>query len=306
MSGLTPQVRPDKNGKLVTRHIRFDPRPAAVRTNIPNRVTAGKSGAGRFDFKQNSEAEIDLVDDGIDNMEFGDGVYGDYPRNYEKLADLESDYMRDVEADPTIEGMEAAVAKYRREAIRFELEVMTGQANRENYPDKDWYEIPSDNGWMSEEMDDDDFYLTPALLEDRALKRVNEVRKQQLESQYGKYRGEFPEGPAEIELSTTTEHGKWSGTIVKERVAGYEESIQMRHSVAMAITSTNAGVAINEVNKAVKEAHDSGTGAAYVLARTGFNAETRKPEYNEVLVVPSKRETERIGLGTKAISEGWL
>jgi hypothetical protein len=29
----------------------------------PNRVNAGKAGAGRFDFKRNSEADIDLVDD---------------------------------------------------------------------------------------------------------------------------------------------------------------------------------------------------------------------------------------------------
>lgn len=34
----------------------------------PNRVTSGKSGAGRFDFKRNSEAEIDLVDDASESQ----------------------------------------------------------------------------------------------------------------------------------------------------------------------------------------------------------------------------------------------
>lgn len=44
---------------------------------VPNRVTSGKSGAGRFDFKRNSEAEIDLVDEPgtavlNDDLDFGD------------------------------------------------------------------------------------------------------------------------------------------------------------------------------------------------------------------------------------------
>lgn len=37
----------------------------------PNRITAGKSGAGRFDFKRNTEAEIDLVDDVVFEVTVG-------------------------------------------------------------------------------------------------------------------------------------------------------------------------------------------------------------------------------------------
>jgi hypothetical protein len=81
---------------------------AVVSNFNPSRVAAGKSDGGQFAAKVNGEQELDLVDefdDDIDSMEFGDGVYGDYPRNYDTVMELESGYMADIEANPTMEGM---------------------------------------------------------------------------------------------------------------------------------------------------------------------------------------------------------
>jgi hypothetical protein len=264
----------------------------------PNRVNAGKAGAGQFDFKCNSEADIELVD-----MEFGDGVYGDYPHNYDTVMELESAYMEDIEADPTHDGLMAAIRKYRREAVRFELELKSGDANRDNYPDKEWFNLPENHGMGMDETDDEEFYLTPALLEVRAVARINEIRQQQLEAQYGKYRSEFAEGSPEIQISTTTEHGKWTGYVEQKMT---EDDRARNRIVGRAITSTDAETAINEVKEVVKQSRGSGIGAAYRITRKGFDTYTGEPEFNEVLVVPSEREVERINLGTKAISEGWL
>lgn len=262
----------------------------------PNRVSVGKKGAGQFDYKQNSEADIDLEDTIVDSdvsdydedAEFG----GHWQSDHETLMEVESDYMADIEANPSAEGLTAAVAKYRKEIKRFEVALQHRGASPSQFPGREWWNVPKGHRITVDEEDSDAFCLSAAIIEMKAVDRINEIRNQKLTADYGKYRGEFHDGPDEIEITTNTEYGNNTATVGRKRDS-------------YAVTPSIQSGAVNEVNEVVAKAKVSDTGAAYLIARK-FDSYNGEPEFYDVLVTPSTREIERLDLDNKAINEGWL
>lgn len=277
----------------------------------PNRISAGKKGAGRFDYKRHTESDLELCSENIEDYERG-GFYSPY----DQWDDIKSSYLSDIEENPTAEGVAAAAKKYRKEIVRLgetmnrSLHKDAAIRMRKELVQKSLKGL----GLGITECDSKNFSYDASAMEVQAVARVNDIRNRQLEEKYGKYSGEFPEGPAEIELTTSNFKGEWSGVIRRGTKGnrspllikpGYEESEAMRRSVHRAIDGTAADASYPELGDAVKFDHDSGFGASYLLTRR-FDVHAEKAVFSETLIVPTERETERIELGTKAISEGWL
>lgn len=276
--------------------------------SMPNRVAIGKSGAGRYDFKRNTEATIDLEDaDAYVNEDY----------QCENMHVLVKDYMDDIEANPSVEGMRSASRKYRSEIYRLEAELKAGEIGIDSYPDPESWNLDVEKyGIQRDEWEDDDFCHSRAVLELKAVDRINELRNQSLETQYAKYQGDFPDGPSEVEISINSDEADsvYSGTVMDQNLkptmpyedgrSTYVES--MRRSIIQKLNSEGAAIPNDEVLKALIQVSSNKTSTAYLLRRSGLNRFDGNSQFTEVVVVPSQRETERVDLGTKAISEGWL
>lgn len=282
----------------------------------PNRVMAGKRGAGRFDFKRNAESDIEL--------------YNEHEYRCESMHELVIDYMDDIEANPTIEGVCAASKKYRSEAVRFEEALKDGTAGLESYPDPDSWDLedrndasdrfylPGSDLYISGlEGRSDEFCLTSALLELKAVARVNEIRNMELAEKYKEYNNGSLAEPSEIEISVRDSVTDFSGTVQKVD-ASFDTSLvsgeEYRSSFLMLLPIEKVALNVNgrpghswaNAREALKNSHQTGYGAAYRLQRYEHDPVTMSGVFSEVIIEPSVREVERSKLESPAISEGWL
>jgi hypothetical protein len=271
---------------------------------------SGVSKGRRYAAKAKSKANI-YLDEDPEDWERG-GIHSPY----DPWDDIDEGYAAAIEKNPTAEGVAAAAEKYRKEIVRVE-NYMSKWIRKEAMlhlskvlHQKSLKEL----GLSVDECESKNFVYYASFMEVKAVARVNEIRNQRLEDSYGKYHGEFPEGPSEIEMTVSNAKGEWSSVIQRGAKGnkspllikpGYEDSEAMRRSVHRAIDGTNASASYSEMGDAVKLSYDSGFGASYLLTRR-FDIHSGQAEFSEVLIVPSKRETERIDLGTPAINEGWL
>jgi hypothetical protein len=69
----------------------------------PNRVTTGKAGAGRYDFKRNTEAEIDLVDEDSQVVLPLSRQYGPDTDIRLRAAALNDEILEDFKKNPTVD-----------------------------------------------------------------------------------------------------------------------------------------------------------------------------------------------------------
>lgn len=265
---------------------------------VPNRVMSGKIGAGRYDFKHNTEASIELEE--AESSEY----------HCESMHELVRDYMSDIEGNPTIDGIRAASKKYRSEAIRFEESLMTGAAGTDSYPDPDSWDL-SDDLSDSREASSEGFCLSATVLELRGVARINEIRNLELAERYGNAE------QSDIEISIRDSKMDYSGTIKSEQVDAdlisqidpeYRSSFAMFRAVERSVPAPDGRSTHwwNDVRKALRSSHENGNNTAYLLTRSGYDRVTMEGTFSEVAITPSIRGIERSKLESQSISEGWL